>query len=138
WQGVALGLGAGPGRPPAWASGPRPEGGARVLRHNDLIARMTLEEKIRLCSGASYWTTEAMPRHGIRSIFLSDGPHGLRKQVTERVDHLGANASLPATCFPTASAVASTWDLDLIRQMGEALGAEAVLQDVNVLLGPGV
>src|SRR5690606_17714844 len=113
WQGVVLGLGTGPGRPPAWASGPRPEGGARVLRHNDLIARMTLEEKIRLCSGASYWTTEAMPRHGIRSIFLSDGPHGLRKQVTERVDHLGANASLPATCFPTASAVASTWDLDL-------------------------
>lgn len=109
-----------------------------MLRHQDLIARMTLEEKIRLCSGASYWTTEAMPRHGIRSIFLSDGPHGLRKQVTERVDHLGANASLPATCFPTASAVASTWDLDLVRQMGEALGAEAVLQDVNVLLGPGV
>ncbi|WP_414482787.1 glycoside hydrolase family 3 N-terminal domain-containing protein, partial [Limnochorda sp.] len=99
---------------------------------------MTLEEKIQLCSGASTWTTKAMPQHGIPSLFLADGPHGLRKQVSEQGDHLGIHASQPATCFPTASAVASTWDLDLVREMGEALGKEAVQQGINVLLGPGV
>ena len=109
-----------------------------MLRHKDRIARMTLEEKIQLCSGASTWTTKAMPQHGIPSLFLADGPHGLRKQVSEQGDHLGIHASQPATCFPTASAVASTWDLDLVREMGEALGKEAVQQGINVLLGPGV
>lgn len=108
-----------------------------MLKHEATIANMSLEEKIAFCSGASFWTTKAFPHHGIPALFMCDGPHGLRKQ-TGAGDHLGLDASVASTCFPTASAVACTWDVDLVREMGEALGAEAAMEEVNIILGPGV
>lgn len=101
----------------------------------NLIAKMALEEKAALCTGASPWTTTPIERLGIPELIVSDGPHGVR-----RVPDVNAMAieSLPATCFPTASCLASTWDPDLIHRMGEALGDECIALNVDVLLGPGV
>lgn len=98
---------------------------------------MTLEDKIKLCSGASFWESEKMEQYGIPSFFMSDGPHGLRVQKGEG-DHLGINQSENATCFPTASASACSWNKDLLYQMGEAIGEEALQYGVDVVLGPGV
>jgi len=97
----------------------------------------TLLEKASLLSGASVWESRAVPRLGIRSLNLSDGPHGIRKQLGEG-DHLGINGSAPATCFPTAATVANSWDIALAESVGEALGAEAAALDVDVVLGPGL
>ncbi|MFW2504163.1 glycoside hydrolase family 3 C-terminal domain-containing protein [Clostridium diolis] len=107
------------------------------MKHQKIIKKMSLEEKIAFCSGQSFWETKAFEKYEIPSIFMCDGPHGLRKQVGEG-DHLGLNASIATTCFPTASAVAATWDVELIYEMGKALGEEAVKEDVNIILGPGV
>ena len=100
----------------------------------NLIAQMTLEEKAALCTGAGPWATTAEQRLGIPELIITDGPHGVR-----RVRDLQtlAQQSLPATCFPTASAVACTWDVDLVHAMGQALGEECVALDVGLLLGPG-
>ena len=102
-----------------------------------LLKNLTLEEKCALLSGAETFKTRGMPKHGIPQIWLSDGPHGLRKQAGES-DHLGLNPSVPATCFPTASAVANSWDAALGEEIGAALGEEAAAQEVSVLLGPGL
>mgnify|MGYP004478725281 FL=1 len=102
-----------------------------------LLKKLTLEEKCALLSGAETFKTRSMPKHGIPQIWLSDGPHGLRKQAGES-DHLGLNPSVPATCFPTASAVANSWDAALGEEIGAALGEEAAAQEVSVLLGPGL
>ena len=102
-----------------------------------LLKNLTLEEKCALLSGAETFKTRGMPKHGIPQIWLSDGPHGLRKQAGES-DHLGLNPSVPATCFPTASAVANSWDAALGEKIGAALGEEAAAQEVSVLLGPGL
>lgn len=102
-----------------------------------LLKELTLEEKCALLSGAETFKTRGMPQHGIPQIWLSDGPHGLRKQAGES-DHLGLNPSVPATCFPTASAVANSWDTALSEEIGAALGEEAAAQEVSVLLGPGL
>lgn len=102
-----------------------------------LLKELTLEEKCALLSGAETFKTRGMPKHGIPQIWLSDGPHGLRKQAGES-DHLGLNPSVPATCFPTASAVANSWDTALGEEIGAALGEEAAAQEVSVLLGPGL
>ncbi|WP_321575547.1 glycoside hydrolase family 3 C-terminal domain-containing protein [Oerskovia douganii] len=98
---------------------------------------MTLIEKASLTSGANFWNTKPVDRLGVPSIMLTDGPHGLRKQGGA-ADHLGLNASLPATCFPTAATLANSWDPGLVERVGEALGAEAAAEDVSVLLGPGL
>lgn len=98
---------------------------------------LTPLEKAALLSGASVWETRAVPRAGIRALNLSDGPHGIRKQLGSG-DHLGINGSAPATCFPTAATVANTWDVELAHEVGEALGAEAASLDVDVVLGPGL
>jgi beta-glucosidase len=98
-----------------------------------LVAKMTLEEKASLCSGKDFWSTKPIERLNIPSIFMTDGPHGVRKAVGS--DFMN---SVPATCFPTASALAATWNPDLARQIGEALGKEAQADDVQILLGPGV
>ncbi|MFP4394038.1 MAG: beta-glucosidase [Anaerolineales bacterium] len=100
----------------------------------DILDQMTLEEKATLCTGASPWETVAIERLGVPAIIVSDGPHGVR-----RVADLNTivSESLPATCFPTASAQASTWNVDLVREMGAALGEESVALGVDVLLGPG-
>ena len=101
-----------------------------------IVAKMTLAEKADWCSGASVWRLPAIPRLGLPSIMLTDGPHGLRK-AAER-NHSGLSVNLPATCFPTASALASSWDIDLLREVGVALGTESAAADVAVLLGPGM
>lgn len=100
-----------------------------------LIDQMTLEEKAALCVGASQWTTAAIERLDIPSMYVSDGPHGVRRVVDERDL---SQKSLPATCFPTASCAAATWNTALIHRMGQAMAEEALAQDVDVLLGPGV
>ncbi|GAA1411308.1 glycoside hydrolase family 3 C-terminal domain-containing protein [Oerskovia paurometabola] len=102
-----------------------------------MTEELTTLEKAALLSGESVWETRAVPRHGIRTLWLSDGPHGIRKQ-TGSADHLGLGASQPATCFPTAATVANSWDPELALSVGEALGAEAAHQGVDVLLGPGL
>ena len=102
-----------------------------------LLKKLTLEEKCALLSGAETFKTRGMPKHGIPQMWLSDGPHGLRKQAGES-DHLGLNPSVPATCFPTASAVANSWDAALGEEIGAALGEEAAAQEVSVVLGPGL
>lgn len=102
-----------------------------------LLKKLTLEEKCALLSGAETFKTRGMPQNGIPQIWLSDGPHGLRKQAGES-DHLGLNPSVPATCFPTASAVANSWDAALGEEIGAALGEEAAAQEVSVVLGPGL
>lgn len=101
----------------------------------ELVAQMTLEEKASLCSGKNFWETKAVERLGVQSFMVTDGPHGLRKQAGE-ADHLGLNASVEATCFPTAAATACSFDPELLRQMGEALGEECRAESVGVLLGP--
>ena len=107
------------------------------LRHADLIARMSNEEKAALLSGRNEWETWPLERLGIPSIFLADGPHGLRKQAGAG-DHLGLNPSLPATCFPTTATVANSWDVGLAEEVGAALGQEARSLGVDVVLGPGL
>ncbi|MGE7938100.1 glycoside hydrolase family 3 C-terminal domain-containing protein [Bacillus paramycoides] len=101
-----------------------------------IISQMTLEEKASLCSGLDFWNTKGIERLGIPSIMVTDGPHGLRKQA-EGADHLGIYNSIPSTCFPSAVGLASTWNKELINQVGVALGEECQDENVGVLLGPG-
>jgi beta-glucosidase len=102
-----------------------------------LLSELTLEEKASLTSGSSFWYTAPVERLGIPKIMVSDGPHGLRAQPGEG-DHVGLGGSLPATCFPTASAIASSWNPDLLRRIGEALAQEARAANLSVILGPGI
>ena len=104
---------------------------------DEYIQKLTLEEKAALLQGWSTWTTREVKRLGIPAIFLSDGPHGLRKQAGTG-DHLGLNASIPSTCFPTAATMANSWDTELGEELGRALGEEAAANDVNMVLGPGL
>lgn len=97
---------------------------------------MALEDKIALCSGADFWHTKAFEQYGIEKITMSDGPHGLRKQENAS-DMLGLNRSIPATCFPTASLSACSFDTALLEDVGEAIAKEAIRNDVQVVLGPG-
>ena len=106
-----------------------------MTKINDLIKKMTLEEKAALCTGASPWTTTPIERLGVPELTVSDGPHGVR-HVADVNDFIAS--SLPATCFPTASCMASTWDVDLIHIMGQALAEECIALKVDVVLGPGV
>lgn len=102
-----------------------------------VLAQLTLEEKASLTSGSDFWHTQPVERAGVPAIMVTDGPHGLRKQA-EEADHLGIGNSVPATCFPPAAALGSSWDVDLLHRVGEALGRETRANDVAVLLGPGV
>ncbi len=102
-----------------------------------LLGTLTLEEKASLTSGADFWNTQAIPAKHVPAVMVTDGPHGLRKQ-REGADHLGIGNSVPATCFPPAASLGSSWDPDLVRRVGEALGRETRAHDVAVLLGPGV
>ena len=101
-----------------------------------IISEMTLEEKAALLSGKDFWHLKGVERLGIPEIMVTDGPHGLRKQAGTS-DHLGLNASVPATAFPTAAATACSFDRELIYEMGEALGEMCQQEDVAVILGPG-
>ncbi len=103
----------------------------------ELIAQMTLEEKAGLCSGLDFWHTKPVARLGVPSVMVSDGPHGLRKQNQE-ADHLGINDSIQAVCMPAGCATASSFDRDLMRSMGEAIGKSCQHEEVAVVLGPAV
>ena len=107
------------------------------MKHKDIIDRMTLEEKAAFMGGKGEWQTWDFPRLGIPEMYLSDGPSGVRRQAGAG-DHLGLNPSLPATCVPSAATVASSWDTDLAGEIGRTLGEEALVEDVQVLLGPGM
>jgi beta-glucosidase len=98
---------------------------------------LTTEQKVKLCEGANFWETKAFPEEDIPSVFICDGPHGIRKQE-DQTDHLGVNKSRPATCFPTAVTTACSWDSALLGRIGEAISREAKDQGVGVFLGPGV
>ena len=101
------------------------------------LEELSVLEKAAMLSGASEWDSRGNERAGIPSFVMSDGPHGVRRQLGAG-DHLGLGQSKPATCFPTAGTVANSWDPALAEEMGEALGKEAHDLDVNVLLGPGL
>ncbi len=103
----------------------------------EIVNKMTLREKADFLTGKAFFKTADYPRYGIRGMYLSDGPHGLRKQA-EAADHLGLHKSIPATCFPTASIMACSWDEELGERVGEALGKEAASMDVDMVLGPGL
>lgn len=102
-----------------------------------IVASLSVADKIRLLSGHDFWTTEAIPEADVPSIMLTDGPHGLRKQAGTS-DHVDVGASVPATCFPTAAALGSTWDPVLLEEVGHALGRESAAENVAALLGPGL
>lgn len=102
-----------------------------------VLNQLSTEDKIRLCSGKDFWHLESFPDLGIPEINVSDGPHGLRKQL-ENSDQLGLSDSIAATCFPTASLSACSWDKELLYKLGQIIGEEAIQQKVSVLLGPGV
>ncbi|MDN6640876.1 MAG: glycoside hydrolase family 3 C-terminal domain-containing protein [Tetragenococcus sp.] len=106
------------------------------MKHDEVISQLTLEQKASLMSGKSTWETQDIEEL-VPSLFLSDGPHGLRKQLGES-DHLGLNESVPATCFPTAATLANSWDEQIVYEVGTCLGEEAKANDVQVILGPGL
>ncbi|PPL16426.1 glycoside hydrolase family 3 C-terminal domain-containing protein [Microterricola pindariensis] len=108
-----------------------------AARAADIVAGLTLEEKASLTSGADFWSTKAIDRAGVPRIVLTDGPHGVRLQ-REGSDHLGLADSVPATCFPPAVALGSSFDSELLERVGVALGEEAKAEGVGVLLGPGI
>jgi beta-glucosidase len=107
------------------------------MKNLELIRQMTLEEKASLMSGENFWMSKKIDRLGIPAITFADGPNGVRSQ-TDQVDHLGLNPGKPSTCYPTASAIANSWNTDLAEAVGQALGEEAHNQGINVLLGPGL
>ncbi|MCQ2772631.1 MAG: glycoside hydrolase family 3 C-terminal domain-containing protein [Bacilli bacterium] len=107
------------------------------MKHEDIISKLSLEDKASLLSGKNFWESMDLPEVGVPSMFLSDGPHGIRKQAAA-ADQLGLNPSLPATCFPTAVSMANSWNPELTNKVGIALGEEAVKLHVHMLLGPGI
>lgn len=98
---------------------------------------LSTDEQLSLLSGADFWRTRALPEHGIPAAMLADGPHGLRAQL-EATDHLGLASSVAATCFPPAATLASSWDEELVQEVGAAVGREARALGVDVVLGPGM
>ena len=106
------------------------------MKNSELISKMTLEEKVGLCSGKDGWFLKGVERLGIPEIMLTDGPHGLRKKNPEGKFKL--ENSIPATCFPTAVTSACSWDPVLLYEMGVAIGEECLQEKVSVILGPGV
>ncbi len=107
------------------------------MKHQSIIGKMTLEEKASLMSGKSFWNTKPIERLNVPTMMMTDGPHGLRKQTASE-DHLGLSGSYPATCYPTASCSANSWDEELLFEMGRHLGIEASSEGVGMVLGPGV
>ena len=102
-----------------------------------ILQQMTLEEKADFCSGSDFWHTQPVERLGVPAVMMSDGPSGLRKQ-DEQGDHLGINESIPAVCFPSSAAVASSFDTALAEKLGNTLGNECRAENLALLLGPGL
>ncbi|MBR3954105.1 MAG: glycoside hydrolase family 3 C-terminal domain-containing protein [Clostridia bacterium] len=107
------------------------------MKYKDIISTMTREEKAALCSGKDFWHFQALRKFGLEAINVTDGPHGLRKQKTQKESGTDMLQGIPAVCFPTASATSCSWDPALIERMGAALGEECNAEGVSVLLGPG-
>ena len=107
------------------------------MEKQEIIKKLKKEEKAELLTGRDFWSTAEFKEKGIRSLYLSDGPIGLRKQAAAS-DHKGLHKSLPATCFPSSSIMSCSWDEELGERSGEALGEEAASMNVDVLLGPGL
>ena len=103
---------------------------------DQLVSKMTLEEKALLTSGRDAWSTQPIERLDIPYIWMADGPHGLRRAPT--TDTWGYGNQAPATCFPTASALSASWDMELLEEVGAALGVESNALGVDLLLGPGI
>ncbi len=103
----------------------------------ELIEKLSLKDKVKLCSGADCWHTRDLSKYGLPAMMMCDGPHGLRCQKG-KADMLGLNNSVPATCFPTASITACSWDCELLGRIGEAIALEAKAEGVGLVLGPGV
>lgn len=103
----------------------------------ELLKEMTLEEKAQMCSGRDFWHTQDLERLNIPSVMMCDGPNGLRKQKGQG-DHLGINVSIETVCYPTSSAMAASFDKELLRELGETLGEECQAEHVGMLLGPGI
>lgn len=116
---------------------PSTDGPADALAPGAIVAELDLATKVQLLSGAGTWSLEPVPTHGLDQIFVADGPHGLRFQGRTG-DHLGLAGAAPATCFPTAATLGSTWDTELLSEVGAALGDEAAALGVSVVLGPGL
>lgn len=108
-----------------------------AMKIDELLGELTLEEKASLVSGRDFWKTQDVERLGIPSVMMCDGPNGLRKQEGQG-DHLGINESIPTVCYPTASALGSSFDRELLKEQGELLGDECRAEHVGMLLGPGV
>ena len=102
-----------------------------------ILNKLSLEEKIALCSGKDFWHTEAVNCEELPEVMMCDGPHGLRKQE-EKSDHLGINESIKTVCYPSASALAASFDLNVLSELGNALGQECQAENVGMLLGPGL
>ena len=102
----------------------------------NVLKPMTLEDKVSLCSGANFWETKKFEKYGIPALFMCDGPHGLRKQENAS-DMLGIHPSREATCFPAEVTTASSWDPELLKAIGAAIGEEAREQGAGLVLGPG-
>lgn len=109
------------------------------MKHPEIIKKMSLEQKAAFVSGFDYWHLEGAPELGLPQIMITDGPHGLRKQNKDKKasDGIGLGNSVPATCFPPAATSSCSWDEDLLRQEGEALGEECLKEQVSTILGPG-
>ncbi|MBQ6862745.1 MAG: glycoside hydrolase family 3 C-terminal domain-containing protein [Clostridia bacterium] len=107
------------------------------MKYKDIISTLTREEKAALCSGKDFWHFQALRKFGLQAINVTDGPHGLRKQKTQKESGTDMLQGIPAVCFPTASATSCSWDPELIERMGAALGEECNAEGVSVLLGPG-
>jgi beta-glucosidase len=107
------------------------------MKYKTIIDQMTLSEKVAFCSGAAFFSTRAFEKYGIPGLTMADGPHGIRK-VTDAGTNPGARQTVPATCFPPACTNACSWDRDLLQEMGEAIGEEALQEGVSIVLGPGV
>lgn len=108
------------------------------MKHSDIVNKMTLEQKAAFVSGLNYWYLQSAPELGLPKIMMTDGPHGLRKQNTEkRPDGIGLGNSVHSTCFPPAVTSACSWDEDLLKLEGEAIAEECLQEKVSVILGPG-
>ena len=109
------------------------------MKHSEIISKMSLEQKASFVSGFDYWHLEEAPELGLPKIMVTDGPHGLRKQNTDKKtsNGIGLGNSVPATCFPPAATSSCSWDPELLEKAGEAMGEECLKEKVSVLLGPG-
>ena len=106
------------------------------MKYDYILQNLTLEQKASLCSGKDFWYTRGIEQAGLPEVMMTDGPHGVRKLPDG--NNGGIEGSIPATCFLPACTSAASWDKAMLYRMGQALGEEAISEQVHVLLGPGI